>query len=252
MPTDPRQLKLELQARRLALLGAFIPVDFKDPDNHAGGERVALRAAHLLAEAQGLLPFVILADDNGKDPIRTQNAGRIQPDQGLTKAEWKIFVEGVQQVARSVKRETGLRTVFHHHCAGYVETPTEVDQLLAQTDPSLLGLCFDTGHYRFGGGDPLAGLQKYSSRIWHVHFKDCHPQVAARSRHEGWDYFRSVQNGIFCELGQGEIDFRAIKSELEKLGYDGWIVAEQDVLPGMGTPKESALRNRNFLASIGL
>jgi inosose dehydratase len=76
--------------------------------------------------------------------------------------------------------------------------------------------------------------------------------VAARSRQEGWDYFTSVRNGIFCELGKGEIDFSAFKTELEKLGYTGWIVVEQDILPGMGSPKESALRNRRYLANIGL
>jgi inosose dehydratase len=76
--------------------------------------------------------------------------------------------------------------------------------------------------------------------------------VATRSRQESWDYLSSVRNGIFCELGKGEIDFPAIKVELEKMGYDGWIVVEQDVLPGMGRPKESAQRNRDYLTGIGL
>ncbi len=75
---------------------------------------------------------------------------------------------------------------------------------------------------------------------------------AQQSREKCWDYFTSVRNGIFCELGKGEVDFPSVKAELEKQGYDGWIVVEQDVLPGMGKPKESALRNRNYLASIGL
>jgi inosose dehydratase len=39
---------------------------------------------------------------------------------------------------------------------------------------------------------------------------------------------------------------------LDDHGYDGWAVVEQDVLPGMGTPKESARRNREFLASLGI
>ena len=82
------------------------------------------------------------------------------------------------RVASAVKKETGLRTVFHHHCAGYVETPAEIDMLLKLTDPSLLGLCIDTGHYRFGGGDPLTLLRQHAGRIWHVHFKDCHPELA--------------------------------------------------------------------------
>jgi inosose dehydratase len=170
----------------------------------------------------------------------------------LSDTEWKYFAEGAQKVAQAVKKETGLRTVFHHHCAGFAETPAEIDRLMSLTDPELLGLVLDMGHYRFGGGDPLEALKKYAGRIWHVHFKDMEPKVAAQSRQEGWDYFTSVRNGIFCELGKGEVDFPAIKAELDKQGYDDWIVVEQDVLPGMGSPKDSARRNREYLASIGL
>ena len=252
MPTDPAQLKQEIHGRGLTLLGAFVPVMLKDPSAHAAGTDAAVRTAVLLAGAEGNIPFIVLADDNGKIPARTQNAGRITPDLGLSAEEWKIFAEGANQVAAAVKKETGLRTVFHHHCAGFVETPAEIEMLLKLTDPSLLGLVIDTGHYRFGGGDPLTLLRQHADRIWHVHFKDCHPGLAQQSRENCWDYFTSVRNGIFCELGKGEVDFTSVKAELEKQGYDGWIVVEQDVLPGMGKPKESALRNRNYLASIGL
>jgi inosose dehydratase len=258
MPTDPVQLKRELHARGLALLGAFVPVMLKDSHAHAAGIETAVRTARLLAGAGGSTPFIVLADDNGKIPERTQNAGRIGPQQGLSASEWEIAAEGAEEIARAVKQATGLRTVFHHHCGGYVETPVEIDTLLRLTDPSLLGLCLDTGHYRFGGGDPLECLRQNFNRIWHIHFKDCQPEVAARSRREGWDYFTSVRKGIFCELGQGEINFTAFKAELEILGYGSnnhlgeWIVVEQDVLPGMGSPKESARRNRQFLASIGI
>jgi inosose dehydratase len=252
MPTDPAQLRNEIHSRGLTLLGAFVPVMLKDPRAHVPGMELAVRTARLVAEAEGELPFIVLADDNGKNPERTQNAGRIHPELGLSEEEWSIFAEGAEKIAGAVKKETGLRTVFHHHCAGYVERPDEVDMLMKSTDPSLLGLCLDTGHYRFGGGDPIAGLRAHKHRIWHVHFKDCHPGIAERSRAEKWDYFTSVRNGIFCELGRGEVDFPLIKSELEKNGYDGWIVVEQDVLPGMGMPRESAQRNRDYLASIGL
>ena len=252
MPTNPEQLRQEIRSRGLKLLGAFVPVMLKDPNAHESGIEVAVRTARLMVEVEDDTPFIVLADDNGKIPERTQNAGRVLPEHGLTQSQWKIFAEGAEKVARAVKKETGLRTVFHHHCAGYVERPIEVDVLMKSTDPSLLGLCFDTGHYRFGGGDPLLGLRTFKERIWHVHFKDCQPEIAAKSRLEKWDYFTSVRNGIFCELGKGEIDFPLIKGELEKIGYDGWIVVEQDVLPGMGKPRESARRNRNYLESIGL
>jgi inosose dehydratase len=252
MPTEPAQLALEVHSRGLTMLGAFIPVKLKDPSCHAAGIETALRIATLLAGVEGNLPFIVLADENGSEPVRTQNAGRVTPEMGLTEAEWGIFAEGANKLAEAVKKGTGLRTVFHHHCAGYVETPAEVEKLLSLTDPDLLGLVFDTGHYRFGGGDPLEGLRKHADRVWHFHFKDYHPELGKRSQAEGWDYFQSVRSGIFCELGQGGIDFAAIVAELHNMGYDGWGVVEQDVLPGMGSPMESAQRNREFLKSIGL
>jgi inosose dehydratase len=252
MPTDSSQLQEEIHSRGLTLLAAFVPVMLKDASTHSTGIKVAVRTARLLAEVEGDLALIVLADDNGKVLERTQNAGRTLPQHGLNESEWNIFAEGAEQIAQAVKKECGLRTVFHHHCAGYIERSDEIDALMRLTDPKLLGLCFDTGHYRFGGGDPVTGIRRYKDRIWHVHFKDCHPKIAERSRVEKWDYFTSVRNTVFCELGQGDIDFPQIKTELERMGYEGWIVVEQDVLPGLGRPKESARRNREYLAGIGL
>jgi inosose dehydratase len=200
--------------------------------------------------------LLILADANGTVPERTQNAGRITPEQGLNSAQWTTFARGAENIARVVHDETGLRTAFHHHCAGYVETPQEITRLLELTDPTLLGLVFDTGHYLYGTNSMdsqrvLEGLKRFGKRIWHVHFKDCHPQIAARARAEGQDYFTSVHDGVFCELGQGNVPFATIRTWLDEQDYHGWIVVEQDVLPGMGSPKESAQRNRNYLKTIG-
>jgi inosose dehydratase len=252
MPTDPDTLRAELAGRTLTLLGAFVPVALKDESSHAAGAETAVRTAKLLASVAGDTPFIVLADDNGAVPERTQNAGCVTPEMGLSEAEWQTFAKGTEQVARAVKEATGLRTVFHHHCAGYVETPAELAKLLALTDPNLLGVCFDTGHYRFAGGDPAQAIREMGGRIWHVHFKDCHPDIARKSRDENWDYFTAVNHGVFCELGQGEVDFTVVKAALEAIDYQDWIVVEQDVLPGLGSPKESAARNRLFLRQIGL
>jgi inosose dehydratase len=251
MPTDPQKLKDELRKRSLTLLGAFVPVALKDASKHAAGVEIAVKTARLLAAVEGHLPFIVLADENGSVPERTLNAGRVTADMGLSHDQWKIFAQGAERIAEAVNSAAGLRLVVHHHCAGYVETPEEVETLLDLTNPDLVGICLDTGHYAFAGGDPLKFLQKHGKRIWHMHFKDCQPDVAGRSRSEGWDYFKSVEQGVFCELGKGAVDFPAIKAELEKDAYDGWIVVEQDVLPGMGSPYASAARNREYLRSIG-
>jgi inosose dehydratase len=251
MPTDSQKLAQEIHARGLVLLGAFVPVFFKDPSAHQTGIDVSMRTARLLASVEGGLPFIILSDENGKIPERSKNAGRVTPEMGLSDAEWQIFAEGATKVAESVKRETGLRTAFHHHCAGYVETPSEIEKLMSLTDPGLLGLVFDCGHYRFGGGDPQEGLRKYGKRVWHFHFKDHEPEVKKQAAKEGWDYFEAVRHGVFCELGKGDVNFPALMTQLQELGYDGWGVVEQDVLPGMGAPKESARRNREYIRTLG-
>ncbi len=252
MPTDPTVLRQELAARNLKLLASWVSVYLHDADRHAASEADAVRTARLLAEVGGPDNLIVLGNDPYGDPMRTQNAGRIRPEHGMTDAQWKIFTEGANRVARAVKRETGLRTVFHHHIGTWVETPEETATFLSLTDPSVVGLCFDTGHYRFGGGDPVEGLRRHADRVWHVHFKDHDPRVAEQSRRNNWGAIQSVEHGVFCELGRGDVDFPAVIQVLKDIGYDGWIVVEQDVLPGMGTPKESAQRNRDYIRSIGL
>ena len=135
MPTDPKKLAQEIHGRKLVLLGAFVPVFLKDPAAHQTGIEVSVRTARLLAAVEGDLPMIILADENGRVPERTKNVGRITPEMGLNDAEWEAFAEGATKVAEAVKKEAGLRTAFHHHCAGYVETPAEIAKLMSMTDP---------------------------------------------------------------------------------------------------------------------
>lgn len=265
MPTETATLAGELARRNLAMVGAFVPVALKYPEAHAAGEAEALKVARLLASVGNVggrgeedhLPFLVLADANGADAVRTKFAGRVTPEMGLSAPEWATFAQGAERIARAVRSETGLPTVFHHHCAGYVETPREIARFLDMTDPDLIGLVFDTGHYLYGTGTNdgalvLQGQDQFGRRIQHMHFKDCRPDVAGRARVEGWDYFTAVRSGVFCELGQGNVPFGQVAARLGAHHYRGWIVVEQDVLPGMGSPKASAQRNRDYLRSIGL
>lgn len=260
MPTDPDALAQAFAARNLTLTGAFLGINFVDAADHAPGEEAAIRTATLLRQTadqlgQEIAPFIVLADDNCRNPIRTRNAGRITPSMGLSDAQWETYAEGVNRVARAVHTMTGLRAVFHHHCGGYVETVSEIEHLLSVTDPEYVGMVFDTGHFAYGAGGCeriLWALDRFATRIGYIHFKDCDAQVLAQAAAQGWDYFEAVRNAVFCELGQGCVDFPAVLAWLEARGYDGFITVEQDVLPGMGSPKESAARNRAYLESIGL
>jgi inosose dehydratase len=252
MPTDPSQLARELAHRRLQLLGAFVPVALADAEAHRAGIDSAVRTAALMRDAGAAGAFIVLSDDNASVPARERHAGRITRAQGLSDDQWATFAAGAEKVAAAVKSRTGLRTVFHPHCGGYVETPWEIDELMVRSDASLLGLLIDTGHIVYGGGDPVEILERHHTRVWHVHFKDCDPLVAARARATELGYLAAVRQQLFCELGTGDVAFPAVIAALERIPYQGWIVVEQDVFPGHGTPLESARRNREFLRRVGV
>lgn len=260
MPTEPERLRGELESRGLTMLGAYEGVYLRDAGAHAEGEARVLRTARLLVSVADVgdpswRPFLVLADEHSRDPVRFRNAGRVTPEMALSSEDWKTFASGAERIAKAVREETGLRTAFHHHCAGYVETPEEIGRFLELTAPELVGLVFDTGHYLYGtgGSDPervLEGLERFRERAWYVHFKDMAPGVAAQARAEGWDYKRAIGAGVFCELGRGAVPFPTVLERLSDTGYQGWVTVEQDVLPGMGEPRESARRNLEYLEGI--
>ncbi len=261
MPTEPAALRKEIESRNLVMLGAYVQVAFRYPEAQVARREEVLNTAHLLAASSpNHKPYLILADNNEADPVRKAYAGRATPEVGLSAEEWRVFTKGVNEIAKAVREESGLPCLFHHHCAGFVETPAEIDRLLENTDSKLVNLVFDTGHYVFGAGPEGLGsdgdlqpvLERYKERISYVHFKDCEPRVAEKSRREKWEYLKSLENGIFCELGKGCVDFPGVLAWLNKRGYTGWVLVEQDLLPGMGTPKQSAQRNRDYLKSIGI
>jgi inosose dehydratase len=252
MPTDPILLREEVERRGLALLAAFVTTRLAEPGTYDDGVRKAVTTARLLSAVSGTSPLVVLSDEPAADPVRARHAGRIQSSESLSGTQWDIAAHHVDRLARAVREDAGLRTVFHHHCGAYVETADEVDALMQRTDESVVGLCLDSGHITYAGGSPVDLLSRYGARIWHVHFKDCEPGIAVRARQEGWDYPTAVRRGVFCELGKGAVDFPALLQTLHEQRYAGWIVVEQDVLPSMGSPFDSARRNREYLRALGV
>lgn len=250
LPTDASKLRDELDQRGLQLLSAFVPVKLADRSAHEAGAVDALKVGKLLS-ALGA-NTIVLADDNGKVDELVKQAGQ-RSGSKLSAAEWDVFAEGANWIAKRLHEETGLRIAFHHHGAGYVETPDETRELLQRTDPALIGLCLDTGHWHYAGGDAVQCIKEWGRRVTYLHLKDCQPDIAAMCREEGKDYFEAVTAGVFCPLGEGEVDFAGVIREMQALSYDGWAIVEQDILTDdLDAPKRYAKANRDYLTSIGL
>ncbi|MFY9555983.1 MAG: TIM barrel protein [Blastocatellia bacterium] len=248
LPAEPERLIAELSSRGLSLVSAFVPLPLDEPERHDASYREAMKVARLLARAGARL--IVLAGE--MIDARMEVAGRvIEERDGMSENQWDDAVQILTRIAAGC-RELGLATAFHHHAGTLVETPGEIERLSASTDPALIGLCLDTGHYSYGGGDPVEALRKYGSRVWHLHLKDVLPAVLESVRRERIGFLDAVRRGVFCELGDGGVDFHGIKQGLMDCGYDGWAVVEQDVdAEQVGVrPFDSALRSRRYLEEL--
>ncbi|MGN9838736.1 TIM barrel protein [Nonomuraea sp. H19] len=170
---------------------------------------------------------------------------------GLTAAEWPGYAARVQEAADRC-RERGFEPAFHHHLGTYVETSEDVERLLELTD---VQLCLDTGHLLLAGGDPVAALRAWADRVGHVHIKDGDTKILSQVLADGADLRELMGRGGFAPLGEGELDLPAVVRTLDEIGYAGWIVIEQDTLPGRRTVAQNIAdqaANRHMLEELGL
>ncbi len=247
-PTEPNELTSVLSARGLQLVGSFVPVPLAHPERHEAGYQEAMKVAQLLTQTGAGL--IVLADEMSE--ARMAVSGRVNESRdGMNERQWDGAAQILSRIAESC-RELGLSAVFHHHAGTFVETPKEVERLCESTDADLLGLCLDTGHYFFGGGDPVDAVRSYGERIRHLHLKDVELPILESARRDGVGFLEAVRRGVFCELGEGAVDLNTVIQEVTAGSYSEWAIVEQDVDTRNISvkPLESAVRSRQYLKNV--
>jgi inosose dehydratase len=255
---DADQLHERLSTRGLRLVGAFLPQRFSR-DEQAVEDRAWLRDTLALIRAgspEGSRPFAILSD-GFDERERLALSGRIRdhPEAWLPADRFETLVANLHRAAE-LCRNAGFEVLLHPHAGSYIETADEIARVADRIDPSLLGLVLDTGHYRFGGADPVRSVTDFRELIRHVHVKDCATRVIdeAAAAREGLTGILS--RGAFPPLGQGDVDIRAVLEALRGIGYEGWLVIEQDQSLRPKDTRESVVagqrRNREYLRELGV
>jgi inosose dehydratase len=247
-----------LSARGLEFIGTFLPQTFDD-DARCAEDREWM--AGLLADLrhglpQGAKPFAVLsaAIDN---PLRLQAAGRLasRPDALLSDAGWSTLISNLHRSAERAGA-LGFEPVIHPHAGTYLETAEEIDRLVNAMDASIVGLCLDTGHFRFGGAEPSTCLRDYASVVRHVHVKDCKTKVLEDTVARGEDVVAALAGGVFSPLGAGNADIPGVVAALGETGYGGWVVVEQDQFLGFDVTRDDVVAgqraNREYLRALGL
>jgi inosose dehydratase len=212
LPLDPDELRAYLDAYHLHLVGGFVPLVLHEPELNGARART-LRMAELFSAA-GADVFVaaILLDDDWSTP------------RSLTDDEWDRLGDHLSQIDALVS-DHGLRLAVHPHVGTLIERNDAVQRLLASTDA---GWCLDTGHLLIGGTDPVEFVRRHGDRIVHVHLKDVDAAIAARVRSGELSLVEATQQGLFRPLGQGDARISEVLRALDEVGYERWLVLEQD------------------------
>lgn len=243
-PDDPAVLKDALEERGLTLCASYQWVHLS-PETGIDADLAALDGILTLLDALEC-PVLVVAD--AMTPERIALAGRV-PEEGsasLDDAGWQRLAANLTRVAEKASVR-GIRTCYHNHVGSYVESPAECARLVDLLPETGATLCFDTGHYAYGGGDPTSFVQDHSDLIGHLHLKDVDPSMLERARQSGWSFVDALRQIIFCPFGAGMVDVPAIVDSLRAADFDGWVVVEQDTCPG--DPTERAAANRDYLWS---
>lgn len=248
-PTDPQRLAKELSDRGLKLSagGLFDPLT-----EEAAFPQVLEKTRRTCEVLKALnAPRLVIIDCVSQ--VRGKTAGQSALAPRLTDEQWAAMMDRIVEIATIARDEYGVKSYVHPHAGCYIEFEDEVDRAMRDLPADLVGLCVDTGHSAYAGIDPVALIEKYSARIGHMHFKNIDREVHKACVEESVDFFNAIARGVFCPLGSGVVDFAAIRQVLDKVGYRGLAVVEQDVDPtGSASPLYNARESFAYLQSVGL
>ncbi|MET7363853.1 sugar phosphate isomerase/epimerase [Streptomyces sp. NPDC005562] len=247
LPTDPAELTEETARRGLKVSAGTVftglhhgPAVWEKTWAH-----VAENAA--LAQAMGAEHLVVI-------PAfwRDDKTGEVLEDRILTPAQWRELTTQTERLAHEVRERYGLRVVVHPHADTHIDGEENVARFLDATDPGLVSLCLDTGHYAYCGGDNLKLIETYGERIGYLHLKQVDPEILAEVREREVPFGPAVARGVMCEPPAGVPALEPVLAAAQRLGVELFAIVEQDMYPcAPDKPLPIARRTRSYLRSCG-
>jgi inosose dehydratase len=214
LPGDADAINEIMKRHDLQAMAAFVPLALQNAARAEEMMASAVQNARLL-QAVGAECFVTCPVSDPDDWQRPQ----------LSADEWRQLEHGLGEVDK-IAADHGLLQVLHPHANCLVEQADEVQRMV---DNTAVQFCLDTGHLTLGHADPLEFARKHADRVGIVHLKDVRVAVARKWESHELTLMGAVQEGMFACLGQGDVAIDRVINELERVGYDGWYVFEQDL-----------------------
>ncbi|MGF1683189.1 sugar phosphate isomerase/epimerase family protein [Photobacterium minamisatsumaniensis] len=243
LPSNVDQLKDELAARNMSVCSTAHMSDLIVPGSLDNLRRDIDKICPLLVEL-GAEYFVFMDGDE------------LYPhpsDRNLNLSQWRHVIEVIGESAKIVQEEYGLKYAYHPHVATCIENEHQIIRMLNDTDDKYVNLCFDTGHHLYTGGLPEEFIKEFGSRINYYHLKDMSMEVLSKVKRENLSDNDAFEIGVMVPLGQGNVNFSAVKEAMITTGFNGYAVIEQDIYPDREKRAKSfAQSNLTFALEHGL
>jgi inosose dehydratase len=213
LPDEPAALTDTLERHGLTLVGGFVPLVLHEPDLDQALEETR-RAARLMSEAGGRVLVLAAVQDVDWSAPRE-----------LSDHEWARLAAHLNAIEALAREEYGMAVALHPHAGTLIETAAQVQRALEVVE---IGWCLDTGHLLIGGTDPVQFAGEHGDRVTHVHLKDVDGSLAADVRAGRRSLLSATKDGLFTALGRGDARIADVLEGLQRHGYAGWLVLEQD------------------------
>jgi inosose dehydratase len=216
LPRDPAEVSSTLARYGLSLVGGFVPAVLHRPEVREPELAFVERRAQFFAAAGA--DVVILAATTGSESYEEV----VELDENSCK---ELF-ESLSSVEEICARH-GLTVALHSHYGTVIESDDQLWRFLEGCDT---GLCLDTGHLVIGGSDPVGVAEQAAERVKLVHLKDVNRDLAKQIATRELSFKEAARRGAFRPLGEGDVDVSEVVDRLERSGYRGWYVLEQDTV----------------------
>jgi len=231
MPKETEALRAYLERYDIGLCGGWCSGASLVNDLAAEQEATRQQVAQFIALDA---PCIVYAECS--NTIQSQADVPLSQRVKLSRDEIHAYGARIGELAKWMAGQ-GMPMSYHPHMGTIIEDEDDVNWLMEATPPEV-GLCFDTGHLLFGGGDVLGIMDRWAHRINHVHFKDIRPEVVAGTKANDRAFLDAVAGGAFTVPGDGCIDFGEVAQKLAEMRYGGWIVVEAEQDPAKAPPYE--------------
>ncbi len=226
LDSNPFDVKRMFDSRGLALSSICAHANLLDPAAPSRYGTAQIIKAVKIAGAIGV-KHVITAEGDPKTSF----------GKNLTTSEAIFSIAEKLYEPLKFAEDYGVKILIEPH--GQISDSVKLmGEVIDRCNSEALGINLDTGNLWLGGGESLEMIEKFGSKIEHVHWKDL-PEEMIEKRGTLFGCGMSL-----TALGDGVIDIKAIYLALVDTGFDGYSTLE---IAG----EEAVLKSFEYLKKLG-